>query len=566
MSGLVVWTALASLAWNALYAAILYAGVRAVLAAWSGLRPAVSRIVRGRPGAGVRSRGHGTLSRTAADLPEAGARGRSHRAPRELPPVVELALWSAVAVRLVLPPGLAAPWSLRSLSHWAAALVGLGGGAADTGLPFDPSILLGPLGAGGGGEHAGAASGAVTATPWLLALAGVWLGGAIVCLVRFAEARRRVRRRIAAARVLDAARKEDRPLVLAARRWRRALGLRRPVRLVVGEGSGSPLTVGVLRPVIWLPARMVRADRSAGGGLAEAALAHELIHVRGLDDLWLRLLAVVRALYYFHPVAWWVSARIADARERSVDDAVLDRHFVAPRTYGRALLATLAGPDAGGTPEHPADRDLLPAFGSPQRSTPMRIHRIVRRHADPQARRSRRAVTLSALGLAVLVACAALPMAAAPSALAAPAGHDQAAKAHWTAPVHHARVTSPFGERHDPLTAAHPSQHHDGVDLGAPAGTPVLASADGVVTVATEHYGPAPHWGTVVVVDHGNGLETRYAHLGTLAVTVGQKVARGDALGTVGATGKVTGPHLHFEVLRDGTPVDPATLVTDLTD
>ena len=132
--------------------------------------------------------------------------------------------------------------------------------------------------------------------------------------------------------------------------------------------------------------------------------------------------------------------------------------------------------------------------------------------------------------------------------------------------MHHARVTSPFGERHDPFRSGDVSKHHDGVDLGAPSGTPVLAPADGVVTVATEHYRPSPDWGTVIVVDHGDGLQTRYAHLGSLAVTEGQKVTRGDTLGTVGATGRVTGPHLHFEVLRDGEPVDPATLVADLTD
>jgi murein DD-endopeptidase MepM/ murein hydrolase activator NlpD len=91
----------------------------------------------------------------------------------------------------------------------------------------------------------------------------------------------------------------------------------------------------------------------------------------------------------------------------------------------------------------------------------------------------------------------------------------------------------------------------------------VLAPAPGVVLVATEDYEPSPASGTVVIVDHGDGLQTMYAHLGSLAVTDGESVARGQLLARVGSTGKSTGPHLHFEVRVGGEPKDPAEYVAD---
>jgi murein DD-endopeptidase MepM/ murein hydrolase activator NlpD len=115
-----------------------------------------------------------------------------------------------------------------------------------------------------------------------------------------------------------------------------------------------------------------------------------------------------------------------------------------------------------------------------------------------------------------------------------------------------ARRTSPFGERTDPINGA--NDFHPGLDLGAPAGAPVHAAGGGRVVRASE----AGTYGNLVIIDHGNGLETRYAHLQGFAVHVGDVVTPGQLVGQVGATGRVTGPHLHFEVRRDGQPVDPA--------
>ena len=119
-------------------------------------------------------------------------------------------------------------------------------------------------------------------------------------------------------------------------------------------------------------------------------------------------------------------------------------------------------------------------------------------------------------------------------------------------------LTSPFGDRQDPF--AKRLRHHHGVDIAAPHGTPVRSAGAGVVTFAATR----GDYGQLVVVDHGDGLETRYAHLEVTLVQRGDRISAGHALGRVGTSGRTTGPHLHFEVRRDDAPVDPTTAVVGL--
>ncbi|HVP68876.1 MAG TPA: peptidoglycan DD-metalloendopeptidase family protein [Anaeromyxobacteraceae bacterium] len=120
-----------------------------------------------------------------------------------------------------------------------------------------------------------------------------------------------------------------------------------------------------------------------------------------------------------------------------------------------------------------------------------------------------------------------------------------------SAPVAGAPTSSPFGLRSDPFSGR-PAQH-SGLDLAAPEGTPVGASAPGVVVSA----GPRAGYGLAVEIDHGGGVSTLYGHASELLVEPGQRVERGQAIARVGETGRATGPHLHFEVRTQGIPVDP---------
>ena len=115
------------------------------------------------------------------------------------------------------------------------------------------------------------------------------------------------------------------------------------------------------------------------------------------------------------------------------------------------------------------------------------------------------------------------------------------------------RISSHYGYRKDPVY--HKSAFHDGVDFATTLGNPVYVTGDGtVVTVRYKFFG----YGNEVMIDHGFGYKTRYAHMNSIDVVEGQKVSRGDRLGEVGNTGKSTGPHLHYEILYMKKPVNPS--------
>jgi murein DD-endopeptidase MepM/ murein hydrolase activator NlpD len=118
------------------------------------------------------------------------------------------------------------------------------------------------------------------------------------------------------------------------------------------------------------------------------------------------------------------------------------------------------------------------------------------------------------------------------------------------------RPSSGYGLRADPMRGGE-MINHPGFDLAATVGTPVAAAASGTVV----HAGPAGTYGNLVTLRHDNGFETRYAHLSSVDVKVGDRVEAGTGLGKVGTTGYSTGPHLHFEVRHDGKAIDPAPLL-----
>jgi murein DD-endopeptidase MepM/ murein hydrolase activator NlpD len=112
-------------------------------------------------------------------------------------------------------------------------------------------------------------------------------------------------------------------------------------------------------------------------------------------------------------------------------------------------------------------------------------------------------------------------------------------------------VTSDFGARTDPFT--HQRSEHDGLDVAAPAGTPIRAPAGGTVRAT----GPRGGYGNAIEIDHGGGMTTLYGHASEVRVRPGDRILPGQEIGLVGSTGRSTGPHLHFEVRMGGKPVNP---------
>lgn len=123
-------------------------------------------------------------------------------------------------------------------------------------------------------------------------------------------------------------------------------------------------------------------------------------------------------------------------------------------------------------------------------------------------------------------------------------------------PLARATMSSDYGMRTHPVLGGR--RNHKGIDLAAASGTPVYATADGVVAKAERF----SSYGNYIQIEHGGQLETRYAHLSGYAVTAGEQVRKGQLIGYVGSTGRSTGPHLHYEVRVAGDAVDPRPYMT----
>ena len=122
-------------------------------------------------------------------------------------------------------------------------------------------------------------------------------------------------------------------------------------------------------------------------------------------------------------------------------------------------------------------------------------------------------------------------------------------------PTQGARMTSGFGKRRDPFRRR--SAMHAGIDFAAPTGTPIYATAEGVVVLSARQRG----YGNIVKIRHAFGFETVYAHLSKSRVQVGQRVQRGGRIADMGSTGRSTGSHLHYEVRIDGEAIDPTRFI-----
>lgn len=123
-------------------------------------------------------------------------------------------------------------------------------------------------------------------------------------------------------------------------------------------------------------------------------------------------------------------------------------------------------------------------------------------------------------------------------------------------PTESTRVTSHFGSRKDPFTGR--VKYHGGLDVGGEIGDPIYAAADGVVTET----GTSASRGHYIILSHASGIQSHYMHLNAISTMTGANVKQGELIGELGNTGRSTGPHLHFEIMKDGVLVDPADYIT----
>lgn len=323
--------------------------------------------------------------------------------------------------------------------------------------------------------------------------------------------------------------------------WRERLGVAAPARLRVSDAVSSVCVYGLRRPVILIPAEL-----DARISLEDLVLmgAHELAHVKRSDCLLFAVCSVSRILFWFNPFVKRLASRAELAAERSADRLVLEagadrRAYAACFVEGLRFAAERARETQVAVPSFtPFDR----------RSRRERLDAILSGRASEKDRPSK-------LFLAAAVTSAAV-LAFAQAAFAVDPEGRSTGDANFDAAPLDGEVTLAFGEKL-PGEADSSRPVHEGVDIKAEKGAPVKAPADGVVVEATDVYQGKPSWGKVVVIRHRNGVIARYAHLDSYSVKRGDRVKAGEIIAAVGASGAVTGPHLHFETIIDGESVDP---------
>ena len=466
-------------------------------------------------------------------------------AGKRLPRALFPALWCAAAFRLLLPVRLPSALSVWNLTAGESRAARTAAQISEHLTPF-PSLTVAPA-----AQEAAAR----------LSLPGlIWAAGALLLGAYFLVGWLRFTRRFAGAAPVGNETVDS---------CVKAFGFRRPPVIRCTTDSRAPLTYGVRRPVVLLPADLL-ADREA----LRMILTHELAHIRRRDCLRKLLFTLCLCVYWWNPVCWGM-VLLANRDLELACDALTLRYLGRDRrkTYALTLLE-LAARQAQ---PHP----LCSGFGKP--AAEERIQAIMKAKKIPVY------LTILAVVLAAAVvtvfATQAEP-AAAPEAPAAPgqtaqpeastpdevtleipqtasieesqpadAAPEPAAQLQYVFPLEDAdaAVTDPYGWREHPLFQNGKTYFHSGVDLEAAAGSHILAVADG--TVVESGYNEA--YGYMVILEHAGGVQTFYAHMTDYLVSTGDTVQQGQIIGTVGSTGWSTGPHLHLGVMIDGESVDP---------
>lgn len=441
--------------------------------------------------------------------------------------------WLGVWMCAVLPPLLA-----MLLPVQATPLQGLAS-ALPVALNEVPGALLpGPLPAPGG-----AASLMAWAPPLLLVL---YAAGVVLALTRWALATRRLWSLLRGSRPLQASQFPGPQSRQAAQSLQQA-----GIALRWVESSGTPFALSRPQPRIILPAAsLALPDRAL-----RLVIGHEAAHLQRRDPQRAALMRLVGTLYWFNPFVRRIAARVQLAAELQCDAHALAEGGAANdgRLLAHAYLQTL---------RH--DSTVQPASALSHRD--LGGHQLRLRHMlkGDEGRRpgAASALLLVAMGVAGTLGLATVQAAAmvGPQSLALPLPVTSVTLVEatlppvpaFTAPLSNARVTSVFGHVSDFRQRA-----HRGIDFAARRGTVVRAPADGIVIAATGVYPGGANYGTVVVIDHGAGWQSVFAHLQDFDVQVGQEVRKGEAFARSGNSGRTTGPHLHMELLRDGNRVDP---------
>ncbi|EGM79666.1 metalloendopeptidase-like membrane protein [Rheinheimera sp. A13L] len=298
------------------------------------------------------------------------------------------------------------------------------------------------------------------------------------------------------------------------------------------QAAVSPFIAGWSQMVLVLPAYISSMSQQQRLLLIE----HELVHLQRRDPQQLLLLRVLVNLCWFNPILRLIEQAFIRSMELAVDKAVLAKQPQQALIYGQTLLSSLKQSQAQQVPT------LMPGFIQANANSGFYQQRLQQLFQPaPQLsywQRWRATAVLCSTALLLNVGCAQLSFSSPPE--------------EWLLPVGKVPITSFYGVKH-PFRKNRP---HQGLDFGAKRGATVKAAQKGKVLIADDK-SLHDRYGKTVLIDHGHGYQTLYAHLDDFYIKAGQTVEPGQPIGKVGATGRVTGPHLHFELLVDGKQQDP---------
>jgi|GEM_PF-1780068 len=285
---------------------------------------------------------------------------------RKRSPHFHYGLFAFVLIRLVLPPDFSLSVSARSLLEEVVVSHSPGVASLRPAFQDAPGDLADHEDAG-----ATASSAANVANPGSYEIESLlqvgifvlWIVGVLAFLVLFAKRYLYYRRIVRNATDVNQAR-----FVTLLNKWHKRYAIRQKVRLVTSEHCLSPFTMGLFRPVVYLPKKLLDA---ASPATLESIIAHELTHIKNLDDLWIKLQNLIQIFYFFHPVVWLTTSRLNEVRERICDDRVLSFGEISPASYGTSMLTVLRMNLLG-----VEGVEMLPSFGNHKKKFSDRIRKI----------------------------------------------------------------------------------------------------------------------------------------------------------------------------------------------
>jgi len=424
-------------------------------------------------------------------------------------PKVIHALWGLFFVRLVLPVG-----RLFELFHFDE--------------PLKINYTMDPVSLSVFYEYPAAGSAVTSADPFPVSfyILIIWLASAVFLLARLLLIKLKIRK----TKVSDLTAKDIRLQRLISN-WRKIFSINKPVNIHISDRINSAFNSGVFAPSIFLPASYLNFSSQE----LEIILAHECAHIRRHDNLKLFIIQLLQCLLFFNPLVWTAARQMNICREQICDLMVINRGRITPFIYGSVLLDALQKPDM---------RALNTGFSFYKSFMKIRLKTLTR------GKEMKKSALVFIVSLTLSISLFSWGYSAIPIPVDGPSE-----KKMFLSPLKKGKITSRFGERNHPILKV--KKYHEGIDIAAPKGTSVYATANGMVQFAERKGG----YGKVIYIKHADGWNSVYAQLSEIKVKKGDEIKQGHVIGLVGSSGLSTAPHLHFELRKDEKAVNPDNFI-----